>query len=539
MISAAAQEDCDLVSFNGGELGSRHPDKAMRRSAFDLIHAAKPDALVLMSPTLMNSGDQTRLDAFLKNLGDTPLVTVGFTLAGHPALLLDNVSGMACAVEHLVQHHGRRRFAFLGGPNFNSDARERREVFLSVLEKAGIPFDPILEATASWDYAMAKEQVLALCDTGVPFDALVAANDDMALAAIEALRERGRRVPDDVVVTGFDNAEEGIWSNPGLTSVHQPVFEQGEASVHLALEHLEGGGSVRNRILSTNLVTRGSCGCRSASLIEAHRTNHLPATAQEGFPGCPAHLAAVREACEEMVGGNRMTEPLNHLVEGLVAGAVDDDDVPAIEAFGLLMDLAPRREPMPPWQDFLSRLRAASAPFCNASSTIQHRMDGIVHELRVLAEERSLRNMAQRALHSQRWAREVHETGLRLQASTDLSSLVEILADQARTLRISSLHLLLANRKSQSKDCKVVLAIRNGVRSSNSLEETAPLDKTVEAILSGSALRSAMVVEPLFFGDLHLGHLILEPGSRLGVLLDSLRGQVSVALHSHLRQQAT
>lgn len=534
MIAAAAQEDCDLVSFNGGELGSRHHDKAMRRSAFDLIGGAKPDALVLMAPALMNSGDQTRLDAFLKKLGNTPRVTVGFTLPGHPAVLLDNSSGMAAVVEHLVHQHGRRRFAFLGGPNFNSDARERRENFLSVLERAGLPFEPILEATASWDFAMAKEQVLALCDTGVPFDALVAANDDMALAAIEALRERGRRVPDDVVVTGFDNAEEGIWSNPGLTSVHQPVFEQGEACVRLALEHLEGSAAGRTRTMRTRIVTRGSCGCRSATLIEAGRTNHLPTSRQEGFPGCPAHIAAVREACEEMIGGNRMTEPLIHLVEGLVAGAVADDDVPAVEAFGLLMELAPKREPMGNWQDFLSRTRAASIPFFGSDPAALLRLDGILHELRILAEERSLRTMAQRALHFQRWAREVHETGLRLLASTDMDSLADILTEQVRTLRISSLHLLLADRKVRSKDCTLVLAIRNGVRCTGGVHERAPLRETVQGILRGSALRSAMVVEPLFFGDEHLGYLVLEPGSRLGVLLDSLRGQVSAALHSHL-----
>ena len=536
MRSAAAEEDCDLASFNGGEIGSRQHDKSMRRSAFDLIRFAKPDALVLLSTAITNSGDQSRMDVFLRRLGKIPLVSVGFTLPGHPAVLLDNIAGMSAVVEHLVVHHGRRRFAYLGGPNFNPDARERREVFLGVLERHGLKFDPLLEATASWDFALAKEKVRALLDTEVPFDALVAANDDMALGAIEALRERGRRVPEDVVVSGFDDSEEGAWTAPGLTSVRQPVFEQGRAALRLALERLEEGAPNRTETVRTILVPRGSCGCRSGSLLLVRQVADAP-RAPAGPPGGAEHLAAVREACEEMAGGSRQDGALAHLVAGLVEGARTGDDVQPLEAFSLLMDLNPNQESSDHWQDFLTRLRQASLPFHSAHPEQVLRLDTILHELRLLAHESTVRAMARRALDAQRKAREIHETGLRLLQGTDLPTLAEILCEQARTLRIASLQVLLHDRSPRRKDCRVLVAVRSGVRCETRPGRKEPLSEAVHAILRSSGLRSAQVVEPLYFGEEHLGWMILEPGARLGLLLDSLRGQLSAALHAHRERQ--
>ena len=89
-------------------------------------------------------------------------------------------------------------------------------------------------------------------------DAVFAASDLMAAAAVTVLRESGRRVPDDVAVVGFDHVEAARWSDPPLTTVHQPVHEQGRRMTRLLLDTAIPGHTAAPVILPTKLVVRAS-----------------------------------------------------------------------------------------------------------------------------------------------------------------------------------------------------------------------------------------------------------------------------------------
>ncbi|MEV4186901.1 substrate-binding domain-containing protein, partial [Streptosporangium canum] len=88
-------------------------------------------------------------------------------------------------------------------------------------------------------------------------DAVFAANDLMAIGAMHALRQAGRRIPDDVAVVGYDDIEAARYTDPPLTTIHNPHAEQAAAMVRLLLGLLEGG-SADPSIVSTELVVRTS-----------------------------------------------------------------------------------------------------------------------------------------------------------------------------------------------------------------------------------------------------------------------------------------
>ncbi|NTW37984.1 MAG: LacI family transcriptional regulator [Syntrophobacteraceae bacterium] len=103
-----------------------------------------------------------------------------------------------------------------------------------------------------------------ILDRGATFTAVLASNDEMALGAMQALKETGRKIPQDVAIIGFDNRLESTTQDPQLSSIHIPLYEMGYRSVEFMMRHLEGttrlGGTVR---VHTRLVTRESCGCGS------------------------------------------------------------------------------------------------------------------------------------------------------------------------------------------------------------------------------------------------------------------------------------
>jgi DNA-binding LacI/PurR family transcriptional regulator len=100
-----------------------------------------------------------------------------------------------------------------------------------------------------------------------PFDAVFAASDVLAIAAIQALTATGRRVPEDVSVVGYDNIGASALTVPGLTTVTQNIRIAGETMVDLLVRKISGE-SVRSRVVPTELIVRGSslppAGSRSA-----------------------------------------------------------------------------------------------------------------------------------------------------------------------------------------------------------------------------------------------------------------------------------
>jgi len=175
----------------------------------------------------------------------------------------DNRAGSAAIIAHLVSDHGRRRLFYVGGPPTAPDAKERRLALGDVLRG-----HPEAQLVGSYDGAFtvqdgedAAAAMLADFGPGLP-DAVVCANDQMAIGVLQAFARAGVRVPEDVAVTGFDDIFVGGLVEPTLTTVHQPMRLLGERACVRLLERMATPGLPPNvQLLPTELVLRSSCGC--------------------------------------------------------------------------------------------------------------------------------------------------------------------------------------------------------------------------------------------------------------------------------------
>ena len=167
----------------------------------------------------------------------------------------DNVEGGRLATQHLLQQ-GRRRIAFVGDANLPEVAL-RLEGHLQALHQAGLGFDAALQCSAPFEITAARAALNALCTSGVPFDAVLACSDLLALQTVQAVRALGHRVPQDVAVVGYDDMPVATYSDPPLTTVHQPVALAGAGLVDALLAMLRGE-RVPPRTLPVHLVVRQS-----------------------------------------------------------------------------------------------------------------------------------------------------------------------------------------------------------------------------------------------------------------------------------------
>ncbi|MFI5832124.1 LacI family DNA-binding transcriptional regulator [Micromonospora sp. NPDC051300] len=185
-----------------------------------------------------------------------PVVCSGRPLDGAdvPYVDVDHEGGVTRAVEHLIAT-GRRRIATIAGPQDMVAGIERLIGYRAALTAAGLP-----ELVAYGDFTResgtaAMRELLA---ADPELDAVFAASDLMAHAALRTLREAGRRVPEDVAVIGFDDIETAAYTEPPLTTVRQPIVELGRAMTRQLLRIAAGEEVEQALMLPTELILRDS-----------------------------------------------------------------------------------------------------------------------------------------------------------------------------------------------------------------------------------------------------------------------------------------
>jgi DNA-binding LacI/PurR family transcriptional regulator len=192
-----------------------------------------------------------------------PVVLLYRSVAGLPipSVTVANRSGAQLAVEHLIIRHGRRRIAFLRGPDGNEDADQREEGYRAALAAHNRPFDPALVAGGEFREPPARAAVERWLTAKLDFDAIFAADDDSAGGALIALTEAGKRVPQDVALAGFDDTLVSRYLTPPLTTVHAPTEQVGREAVRQLVRLITTGTAEPVTLLPTTLVIRQSCGC--------------------------------------------------------------------------------------------------------------------------------------------------------------------------------------------------------------------------------------------------------------------------------------
>ncbi len=168
----------------------------------------------------------------------------------------DNEGGARLAVGHLLDRN-RRRIAAIAGPQDMAAGVSRLTGYREALERAGMPVDEHLIAYGDFSEASGERAVHELLDRSPDVDAVFAASDLMAVGALRALRELGKRVPDDVSLVGFDDVAIARQTDPPLTTVHQPVEAMGREMVRLLLARIAGAAPTAVMV-ETHLVERAS-----------------------------------------------------------------------------------------------------------------------------------------------------------------------------------------------------------------------------------------------------------------------------------------
>jgi LacI family transcriptional regulator len=232
-----------------------HPGNTPRRP----LGVHNTDGLLIFTDSV-DLHELTRLHAIgfpIVLLHQTPPKTLGI-----PVVTVENRSGAQGIVEHLIEVHHCRRIVFLQGPEGHEDSNWREKGYREALQAHGLPFYPSLVARGEFNRDEARATLSQMLLDGTEFDAVFSGDDDAAIGVLQALRQVGREVPEEIAVAGFDDQVFASTLTPALTTVRAPTEQVGREAVHLLVRLLRGEKAEPRLILPTELVIRESCGCQ-------------------------------------------------------------------------------------------------------------------------------------------------------------------------------------------------------------------------------------------------------------------------------------
>jgi len=238
---------------DGYELLLVQPDDPDSDFARRYVASGRADGFIVLSP----SCTPKRLQMLIESRA--PFVVWGRHAPGteFSSVSGDNIAGGRTATRHLIET-GRRRIAWVGGPEWAPEIADRRRGYEAALAEAGIAADErlIVHTPFSDPERNAAAAVAQLLDADA-IDAVVTNSDRYALGAIDAVRARGLEVPDDVAVTGYDDVAIAPFASPPLTTIRQDGDLAGRLLARSLLQQIQTG-AVTNVVMPAELVVRES-----------------------------------------------------------------------------------------------------------------------------------------------------------------------------------------------------------------------------------------------------------------------------------------
>ncbi|MCX7656094.1 MAG: substrate-binding domain-containing protein [Treponemataceae bacterium] len=307
---AAEKKKIHLSFFAGYSLCSPYGYQAASNSIYALIHRRRFVGVVISS-TLFTYVDEHTIRTFLAYFEQEqiPFLLFSYNLKGYPCIRVGAEKAIYAAIEHLAQNHGVKRIGFIRGPINSEEANERFLAYQKGLERYQLPFEQDLVFHGDYGRFSGYHVIEEYLVTGNSLpDAILAANDLMALGALECFRRNGISVPDEVKIIGFDDIGEGAVSIPSLSTIRQPLPEMAVAAIEYFHHCMDGGSgtptfprsAVSDISIEASFVRRESCGCfdtdPSTSFSGSCREgkNYLPSISSPG----PLTSQPAKEPCQ-------------------------------------------------------------------------------------------------------------------------------------------------------------------------------------------------------------------------------------------------
>jgi len=266
LADEAVANGYNLVVFSTfGEYDNNHDYVEGESNCLYIPNYDELDGIILCLDVFDIPGMAGKLIEQVKEKAHCPVISIRQKRDEFISVLSDDKKAIMAMVDHLIDEHNAKRIYYLSGPSYMHDIRMREDGFRERMKSRGVAFREEYIFMGNLWYNIGKEAVdyfLSLDDERP--DAILCANDYMAISVCEELCDRGFRVPEDIIVTGFDDVEEARDIYPMLTTVEACPENFARCAMEIIKKAERGEKLEKQYYISTQNQYRNSCGCKEA-----------------------------------------------------------------------------------------------------------------------------------------------------------------------------------------------------------------------------------------------------------------------------------
>ena len=288
---------CDVYLFTCySSYGMEPSERKAESMIYSLPKLDSFDAAVVFGPGLNFADD---IDMIFSSIDEAkiPAISIGMPHDGCTCISVDNHPGMYDLCKHMIEVHHAKDFAFIAGSRENADSNQRLSILRECMKDHDLDPESIDIHYTNWEIEACKNEIDSIIDSGHLPDAIICANDQLAIHSIVTLNEAGVSVPEKVIVTGFDNLTEGQNFYPAITTVDQDYERVGKQAAFRLTAILEKDTSIHTDFTDSSFLSKESCGCTdfAGDLVRRRFAYLNPYSTQKNY-GISGRLFSLEQA---------------------------------------------------------------------------------------------------------------------------------------------------------------------------------------------------------------------------------------------------
>ncbi|RPJ07723.1 MAG: LacI family transcriptional regulator, partial [Spirochaetaceae bacterium] len=471
VFDEARANNASVLWYRGGEQFSILEGDSGGNRIYRLLDRDMIDGVIVSSVGFKSSfRTEEEFMNVMNSVKILPVVSVGLNFPGIPSVVSDSYTDFLMIMEHLITVHGYRRIAMISGPAGNMAMENRMKAYCDALAAHNIQFDPkLVSPPLPWDIyygkGTGKEAVRILLDERkADFEAMVAANDRLAIGAHEELERRGIRIPEDVALTGYDNYPKTKVMRSPVTTVPHPQPLMLHRGMSVLMDLIQGKEVPELSTICSRLVIRRSCGCVPRPVADLIQS--MPELKPSGVSGGSDRKSALRALAADpeklcTVPG-LAGQVLENFLKKILDVCFDGYDKTLLRDFASLLEEYAKEDDFSEWELFLVRIRQRLGGML---PELIYRIDNIILVLQSQFAEHSIRIQYARLLAFDDVSREVHNFNKLIGTATDLPGLFDMVFRELVLTGMKECFISLFTRPDMTgADVRLVFGFSNGVR---------------------------------------------------------------------------
>ena len=539
MVRGARERDVDLVIIVGGQMVFENRHLENRKFVYELAKPDDFDGVVFLGTSLSSHEGHAAIAPLIIRFAKLPTVSIGLDIGKGSTVLVDNAQGTEKITEHFIEVHHCKNFAYIAGPQNNGEARTRLKAFKDTLSSHHLTINANHIVEGAFTEASGEAAIKELLDDrGVDIDeldAILAANDSMAVGAMDELKRRGFDIPNDIAIGGFDDIEPARYADTPLSTIQQPLIMQGRAAIEKVLDF--AGEKPETVNVNPKLVVRRSCGC--GTVVETPTLSTSPPTMADSLenivirkrPRIERDLITVAErggiergfekelmsAVVDAISGRGYVE-VTRIVSRLVSKSIETGEGVHV------------------WAAVIAALDKHLSMLVNAGTDASARIEAILHRARLAMSEavEHFHSTKVRALRNQTMT--FNEAAIGMLTTLNAGALRDSAAQHLPKLGIDTCSIALFDRLNyDTRLLRRFLVMENGQR----IDNYDTFDAT--EIIAPDICRDKphiVVIEPLCFYEEIFGVAALAYGPDEGAVYEQLGAFFSASIKALVMSEA-